>query len=88
MVPANGAPADATKDPLLRDRVHGEEILKVRKALAFAGFTHKSPRAISYARADRAFDASADIPDQERVERGRPRLRNVHEAGTGRAISL
>ncbi|KAG2368113.1 kinase-like protein [Suillus spraguei] len=88
LTPANGAPADATKDPLLRDRVHGEEILNVRKALAFAGFTHKSPRAISYARADRAFDAQADIPDQERGERGRPRFRSVHEAGTGRAISL
>ncbi|KAG2755273.1 kinase-like protein [Suillus brevipes Sb2] len=88
LAPANGAPADATKDPLLRDRVHGEEILNVRKALAFAGFTHKSPRAISYARADRAFDAQADIPDQERGERGRPRFRSVHEAGTGRAISL
>lgn len=88
LVPANGAPADVAKDPLLRDRVHGEEILKVRKALAFAGFTHKSPRAISYARADRAFDAQTDIPDPERGERGRPRFRSVHEAGTGRAISL
>lgn len=77
-----------TKDPLLRDRVHGEEILNVRKALAFAGFTHKSPRAISYARADRAFDGLADIPDKERGERGRPRFRSGHEAGTGRAISL
>ncbi|KAG1862558.1 kinase-like domain-containing protein [Suillus subalutaceus] len=76
------SPADAAKDPLLRDRVHGEEILNVRKALAFAGFTHKSPRAISYARADRAFDAQADIPEPERGERGRP------TAGTGRAISL
>ncbi|KAG2345586.1 kinase-like protein [Suillus weaverae] len=88
LAPANGAPADATKDPLLRDRVHGEEILNVRKALAFAGFTHRSPRAISYARADRAFDAQADIPDPERGERGRPRFRSAHEAGTGRAISL
>ncbi|KAG2146052.1 kinase-like domain-containing protein [Suillus bovinus] len=88
LAPANGAPADVTKDPLLRDRIHGEEILSVRKALAFAGFTHKSPRAISYARADRAFDAATDIPDKEWGERGRPRFRSVHEAGTGRAISL
>ncbi|KAG1734710.1 kinase-like domain-containing protein [Suillus paluster] len=89
LAPANGAPADATKDPLLRDRVHGEEILNVRKALAFAGFTHKSPRAISYARADRAFDVQADIPGPERVvERGRSQFRSVHEAATGRAISL
>ncbi|TFY69168.1 hypothetical protein EVJ58_g585 [Rhodofomes roseus] len=48
LAPANGAAADATRDPLLRDKVHGQEILEVRKALAFAGFTHKSPRVISY----------------------------------------
>ena len=53
---ANGAPADVTKDPLLRDKVHGLEITNVRKALAFAGYTHKSPRAIRYVMADKAFD--------------------------------
>lgn len=90
LAPANGAPPDATKDPLLRDKVHGEEILNVRKALAFAGFTHKSPRAISYVRADRAFDSQAGTPGQEHAERGRSRIRGAqHEAGgTGRAISL
>lgn len=89
LAPANGAPPDATKDPLLRDKIHGEEILNVRKALAFAGFTHKSPRAISYLRADRAFDTpQAGIPGQEHAGRGRSRIRSVHEAGTGRAISL
>ncbi|OAX41063.1 kinase-like protein [Rhizopogon vinicolor AM-OR11-026] len=88
LAPANGAPPEATKDPLLRDKIHGEEILNVRKALAFAGFTHKSPRAISYARADRAFDTQGGISGQEHAERGRSRIRSVHEAGTGRAISL
>eukprot|EP00918_Siedleckia_nematoides_P074293 GHVU01162330.1.p1 GENE.GHVU01162330.1~~GHVU01162330.1.p1 ORF type:complete len:212 (-),score=9.08 GHVU01162330.1:150-785(-) len=56
LAPANGAPPDATRDLMLRDKVHGAEILDVRKALAFAGFTHKSPRVLSYVRADRAFD--------------------------------
>jgi len=55
LAPANGAPADATKDPLLSNKRFGAEILDVRKALAFAGFTHKSPRVISYVRADQAF---------------------------------
>ncbi|KIJ67938.1 hypothetical protein HYDPIDRAFT_148062 [Hydnomerulius pinastri MD-312] len=88
LAPANGVPADATKDPLLRDRVHGEEILNVRKALAFAGFTHKSPRAISYVRADRAFDLPVDGDNQGQYERGRSRFRSVRASGTGRAISL
>lgn len=56
LAPANGAPADATKDPLLKDKVHGQQILDMRKKLAFAGFTHKSPRFVSYVRADHAFD--------------------------------
>ncbi|KIJ18926.1 hypothetical protein PAXINDRAFT_175046 [Paxillus involutus ATCC 200175] len=86
LAPANGAPADATKDPLLRDKVHGEEILNVRKALAFVGFTHKSPRAINYVRADRAFDTPAD--GNNRGERGRSQFRSVRASGTGRAISL
>ena len=81
-------PANATKDPLLRDEVHGEEILNVRKALAFAGFTHKSPRAINYTRADRAFDGSTDGSGGGMRERGRSRFRSVHDAGKGRAISL
>lgn len=50
LAPANGAPADATRDPVLRHKVHGAHILEVRKALAFAGFTHKSPRALDYSR--------------------------------------
>lgn len=87
MAPANGAPVDATKDPLLRDQVHGEEILSVRKALAFAGFTHKSPRTVSYARADRTFEPPADGNGRE-LERGRSRFRNARVSSTGRALSL
>ncbi|KAI9572151.1 kinase-like domain-containing protein [Boletus coccyginus] len=88
LAPANGVPANATKDPLLRNEVHGEEILNVRKALAFAGFTHKSPRAINYTRADRAFDESTDGHGGGEHERGRSRFRSVHDVGRGRAISL
>ena len=88
LAPANGAPADATRDPLLRDKVHGQEILDVRKALAFAGFTHKSPRAISYVRADKAFNPEPDSYGQDEPERGRSMLRSDQEIGKGRAISM
>lgn len=88
LAPANGAPADATRDPLLRDRVHGQEILEVRKALAFAGFTHKSPRVISYVRADKAFDPEPDTYGHEETERGRSMVREDRDVGKGRAISL
>lgn len=86
LAPANGAPADATKDPLLRDKVHGQEILEVRKALAFAGFTHKSPRVISYVRADKAFEPEPNTYGHE--DRGRSTLRGAREVGKGRAISM
>jgi len=88
LAPANGVPANATKDPLLRDEIHGEEILNVRKALAFAGFTHKSPRSISYARADQAFDEPVDESIGATRERGRSHFRSEHDSGKGRAISL
>jgi hypothetical protein len=39
LAPAN----DATRDPLLRHKIQGVEIMDVRKALAF----HKIPRACS-----------------------------------------
>ncbi|KAJ1305684.1 hypothetical protein OPQ81_010422 [Rhizoctonia solani] len=52
LAPANGAPPDATRDPMLRHKVHGAHILETRKAYAFAGFTHKSPRKISYTTID------------------------------------
>ncbi|KAL0068766.1 hypothetical protein AAF712_004095 [Marasmius tenuissimus] len=69
LAPANGAPPDATRDPMLRDKVHGQEILAVRKALAFAGFTHKSPRPLNYARVDQAFEPEPE--DAQRTIRGR-----------------
>ncbi|KAF9051116.1 kinase-like protein [Hymenopellis radicata] len=86
--PANGAPADATRDPLLRHETHGQEIMDVRKALAFAGFTHKSPRAISYVRADKAFDPEPDTYGHEETMRGRSTVRSNREIGKGRAISM
>ncbi|KAF8210476.1 kinase-like domain-containing protein [Mycena galopus ATCC 62051] len=96
LAPANGAPADATRDPLLRHEVHGAEIMDVRKALAFAGFTHKSPRAISYVRADKAFDSQPDSYGRSPPEpsygqgtvRGRSQLREPQDIGKGRAISM
>lgn len=88
LAPANGAAADATRDPLLRDKVHGQEILEVRKALAFAGFTHKSPRVISYVRADKAFDPEPDTYGKGEEERGRSTIRQSQEIGRGRAISM
>ncbi|KAH8119243.1 kinase-like protein [Phellopilus nigrolimitatus] len=75
LAPANGAPADATKDPLLRDKVHGAEILNMRKALAFAGFTHKSPRAVTYVRADHAFDDGTTSGDDQEGHWGRSTIR-------------
>lgn len=85
MAPANGAPADATKDPLLKHKEHGREILEVRKALAFAGFTHKSPRPITYVRIDKLWGDEELGTDEERRGRG-----TVRETGTvrGRAISM
>ena len=63
--------------------------MKVRKALAFAGFTHKSPRVISYVRADKAFDPAPDTYGRDEVERGRPTFRDDQPSGkAGRAISL
>lgn len=92
LAPANGAPPDATRDPLLRDKVHGAEILDVRKALAFAGFTHKSPRVFSYVRAERAFDHlsdDVDVDSQATVRaRGRSVRREIQDVGRGRAISM
>ena len=73
---------------MLRDRTHGEESLEVRKALAFAGFTHKSPRVISYVRADKAFDPEPDTDGQDQPERGRSTIREFRDVGAGRAMSL
>jgi len=88
LAPANGAPVEATKDPLLRDKVHGAEILDVRKALAFAGFTHKSPRAISYVTAYNVFESQPGTHGQQPPARGRASVRSIGEIGKGRAISM
>ena len=72
----------------MRDKVHGEEILEVRKALAFAGFTHKRPRVISYVRADKAFDPEPDTYGHTDPDRGRSTIREFRDVGTGRAMSL
>ena len=73
--------------------MHGNEILEVRKALAFAGFTHKSPRVISYVRADKAFDPDPNTYGQDEPERTRGRAtvrgpREIGKVGKGRAISM
>ena len=87
LAPANGAPADATKDPLLRDKTYGAEILNMRKALAFAGFTHKSPRAVTYLRADSAFGEDALFPDGGEHDRDRT-IKGVRGTVRSRAMSL
>lgn len=61
----------------------------MRKALAFAGFTHKSPRVISYVRADKAFDPEPDTYGQEEpTARGRSTIRVSRDLGKGRAMSM
>lgn len=60
----------------------------MRKALAFAGFTHKSPRVISYVRADKAFDPAPNTYGQDAAPRGRSTIRGPRDAGKGRAISM
>lgn len=37
-------PLDPPRDPMLRDKKHGEQLLEVRKNLAFVGYTFKSPK--------------------------------------------
>jgi len=69
--------------------VHGQHILEVRKALAFAGFTHKSPRVISYSRADQVFAPESHAREEdEELDRGRSTIRGSGTIGRGRAISM
>lgn len=82
LAPANGAAPDATRDPLLKDKVHGDHILNVRKALAFQGFTHRSPRKMDYARIDTLY------PDEPGHDRGRDATRRGGTIGRGRALSM
>ena len=89
LAPANGAPPEATRDPLLRHKIHGAEVMDVRKALAFAGFTHKSPHAIEYMRAEGVFDNPPPSTQHARgTVRGRPLVRETRDIGLGRAISM
>ena len=57
---------------MLKDQRYGAQILDVRKALAFAGFTHKSPRPISYVRADKVLFGNQDNDAGEGTVRRRP----------------
>lgn len=70
---------------MLKDKTHGAEILEFRKALAFAGFTHRSPRPITFARVDKLWGDEVNATPEE--QRGRA---TVRETGTvrGRAISM
>ena len=70
--------------------MHGNEILEVRKALAFAGFTHKSPRVVSYVRAEKVFDPEPDTYNlDEPAARGRSTIRvTERDVGKGRAMSM
>lgn len=82
LAPANGAAPDATRDPLLKDKVYGDHILNVRKALAFQGFTHRSPRKMDYARIDTLY------PEEPGHDRGRDAARRGGTIGRGRALSM
>jgi protein-serine/threonine kinase len=73
---------------MLRDETHGADILNVRKALAFAGFTHRSPRTMDYIRADKTFDISPGPVEKKTISRGRSAVRDMREIGRGRAISM
>lgn len=37
-------PTEQPRDPMLRDKEHGEHLLEMRKQLAFVGYTFKSPK--------------------------------------------
>ncbi|KAF9517664.1 hypothetical protein BS47DRAFT_1371293 [Hydnum rufescens UP504] len=80
LAPANGAPPDATKDPVLRDKLHGADILDTRKQLAFAGFTHKSPRAVTYPRVEILYPST--------LSRGADLRRNSSGSTFGRSRAL
>ena len=70
---------------MLLDERHGAEIMNSRKALVFAGFTHKSPCAVTYLRADKAFN----FPTYGReTVRGPTTAVESPKAGRGRAISM
>ncbi|KAG9078605.1 hypothetical protein FS749_009341, partial [Ceratobasidium sp. UAMH 11750] len=64
-------------------------------ALAFAGFTHKSPRKISYTRVDELLRLSDEGGEQHELghggnaeQRGRSMIKEQGTIGRGRAISM
>jgi protein-serine/threonine kinase len=80
---------------MLRDKVHGAHVLETRKAFAFAGFTHKSPRRINYGRVDALLRLSDEDGHQHELghggddeQRGRSTLKEQGTIGRGRAISM
>lgn len=76
---------------MLRDKVHGAHILEVRKALAFAGFTHKSPPAMDYVRVplEKIYQENNNGGIEMEMDlRGRTRVRETGTMGRGRAISM
>ncbi|CAD6977800.1 unnamed protein product [Tilletia controversa] len=40
--------ADQPRDPMLRDKEHGKNLLEMRKQLAFVGYTFKAPRDVNF----------------------------------------
>ncbi|KAG8726113.1 hypothetical protein FRC11_000820 [Ceratobasidium sp. 423] len=96
LAPANGAPPDATRDPMLQHKVHRAHILETRKAYAFAGFMHKSPHKISYTTIDAILKPFEDNDAQhfpaahggDDEQRGWLTLREQATIGRARAISM
>lgn len=88
---------DNTKDPMLRDKVHGQHLLEVRKQLAFMGYTYKSPKkavfdprtGIILNTKARGKGANAEVKaiEKEDQERGRTEKREGRGSRT-RAMSL
>jgi hypothetical protein len=71
-----------------QDYIDGGRCEGVSHRLPVADFTHKSPRAISYVRADRAFNPEPDSYGQDETTWGRSALRSNQEIVKGRAISM
>jgi serine/threonine-protein kinase LATS1/2 len=51
-------PVEQPRDPMLRDKAHGQHLLEMRKQLAFIGYTFKSPR---------VFDPKAQLTESKIV---------------------
>lgn len=85
--PANGQRGDETHDPILRDAVHGPTALGIRKAYAFAGFTHKSPRQLDVRKLRVGQRDSRLMPDGGIGDRGRSTIR-PSELRLNRPISM